>query len=232
MAILVSGLFLVVYLIASRACARNGGSAGPSCWAARSSAGRRLVLADPELAPYSVKQGSLRLSNRDEIWSFYYDQFLQSPLFGRGLGAGFVGGDYRLDVILPAPHNEYLHLLVVGGVVGSSPAWWRSCCGSVSCSAGPQRRSALSDRASAGARRLCDYRQRADLPDRTGAVRLSRGPAHAVRTSPGVTGDRLRANATNRRASAVLALQHGESYVSRAGRARGAPAVPAERSRS
>jgi len=53
------------------------------------------------------------LSGRDTIWSRYLDQFLDSPLFGRGLGAGSLGVNY-----FQLPHNEYLRLLVEGGVVG------------------------------------------------------------------------------------------------------------------
>jgi teichuronic acid biosynthesis protein TuaE len=120
MAILVSGLLLVVYVLIS--------SSLRAQWRQRRTElllGGAVVVAAlawywPTLSwrLYSVKQGSLRLSNRDQIWAFYYDQLLQSPLFGRGLGAGFAAAADRLDVILPTPHNEYLHLLVVGGVVG------------------------------------------------------------------------------------------------------------------
>lgn len=119
MAILASGLLLLVYVAVS--------SSLRAQWRQRRTelllGGAVVVAALAYYWPtllwriYSVKRGSLRLSNRDEIWSFYYDQFLQSPLSGRGLGAGFVAPDW-LDAMLPVPHNEYLHLLVVGGVVG------------------------------------------------------------------------------------------------------------------
>jgi O-antigen ligase len=65
----------------------------------------------------------IRLSGRDELWPFYYDQFLLSPTFGRGLGAGFVGALDWLNFSVPAPHNEYLHLLVVGGVFGAAASF-------------------------------------------------------------------------------------------------------------
>lgn len=61
---------------------------------------------------------TFQLSGRDELWSFYWQEFLFSPLFGRGFGAGFIAAESWLDPTLPTPHNEYLHLLVVGGVVG------------------------------------------------------------------------------------------------------------------
>jgi O-antigen ligase len=61
---------------------------------------------------------TLDLSGRDELWAFYWQEFLFSPWFGRGLGAGFVAAEKWYGFALPTPHNEYLHLLVVGGVVG------------------------------------------------------------------------------------------------------------------
>jgi O-antigen ligase len=53
------------------------------------------------------------LTGRDTIWLRYFHQFLDSPIFGRGLGAGSLGVNYY-----QLPHNEYLRLLVEGGVVG------------------------------------------------------------------------------------------------------------------
>jgi O-antigen ligase len=63
---------------------------------------------------------SLRLSSRDTLWSFYWAEFRQSPWFGRGLGSGVVAGaDWFDGFPLPTPHNEYLHLLVIGGALGA-----------------------------------------------------------------------------------------------------------------
>lgn len=67
---------------------------------------------------FAGESHEVRLSGRDEIWSFYYQEFLFSPLFGRGFGAGFIAAESWLDPTLSTPHNEYLHLLVVGGIVG------------------------------------------------------------------------------------------------------------------
>ena len=61
---------------------------------------------------------TLELSGRDELWSFYWQEFLFSPWFGRGLGAGVVAAEKWYGFALSTPHNEYLHLLVIGGVVG------------------------------------------------------------------------------------------------------------------
>lgn len=53
------------------------------------------------------------LSGRDSIWLHYLGEFRASPLFGRGLGAGLLGRNYY-----DLPHNEYLRLLVEGGIAG------------------------------------------------------------------------------------------------------------------
>ena len=59
------------------------------------------------------------MSSRDEIWSFYLQEFRLSPWFGRGLGAAYVAGVDRLNGLArTTTHNEYLHFLVEGGVVG------------------------------------------------------------------------------------------------------------------
>jgi O-antigen ligase len=57
----------------------------------------------------------LDLNGRDRIWLGYLDRFLAAPLFGRGLGAAEHGASYH-----DLPHNEYLRLLVDGGLVGAA----------------------------------------------------------------------------------------------------------------
>lgn len=60
--------------------------------------------------------------DRFRVWDVFYDEFLLSPLFGRGSGAGLIAGDrWPAEVERPfftIPHNEYLHLLVNGGLIG------------------------------------------------------------------------------------------------------------------
>ena len=82
---------------------------------------------------YGSEPGNVQLSGRDQAWSFFYGEFLQSPLFGRGLGTALVAATDRLeDWVYPLPHNEYLHLLVDGGIAGCALAvpaialWYRS----------------------------------------------------------------------------------------------------------
>lgn len=57
------------------------------------------------------------------IWDVFYDEFLKSPIFGRGSGAGLVVGDHwPVEVERPSftiPHNEYLHILVNSGMIGA-----------------------------------------------------------------------------------------------------------------
>lgn len=76
-----------------------------------------LYLPNLELRMFGG-DGAVSLSGRDAMWSFYFDQFLMSPVFGRGLGTGFIAFAEHTSFGLPTPHNEYLHLLVIGGVVG------------------------------------------------------------------------------------------------------------------
>jgi O-antigen ligase len=122
MAIFTSALFLAVYVVASPALREQ--------WRKRRielAVGAGLVMAAvwyywPMLQRRAFERhgNGIRLSGRDELWPFYYDQFLMSPVFGRGLGAGFIGAVHWLDFAVPTPHNEYLHLLVVGGVAGAA----------------------------------------------------------------------------------------------------------------
>jgi O-antigen ligase len=59
-----------------------------------------------------VPGGLLDSNGRDRLWRGYFDEFLASPLFGRGLGAAEHGAYHDL------PHNAYLRLLVDAGLVG------------------------------------------------------------------------------------------------------------------
>ena len=70
---------------------------------------------------FQGQSGNLDMSARNQIWPFYLQEFRLSPLFGRGLGAGYIAGVHALgDLWRTTPHNEYLHFLVEGGVVGFS----------------------------------------------------------------------------------------------------------------
>jgi O-antigen ligase len=72
-----------------------------------------LLLGWLVIQSYHEPEDSLDMSGRDALWARHFDQFRQSPSFGRGLGAtGLVKSYFDL------PHNVYLRLLVEGGVVG------------------------------------------------------------------------------------------------------------------
>lgn len=58
-------------------------------------------------------------SGRADFWIVWWRAFLEEPIFGHGLGAGAILIDVEANPLLPiAAHNEYLRLLVDGGVVG------------------------------------------------------------------------------------------------------------------
>jgi O-antigen ligase len=75
-----------------------------------------LLLGVRLVEGYNVEQLEevFSLTGRGTIWLHYLDEFRMSPLFGRGLGAGLLGRNYY-----DLPHNEYLRLLVEGGIVGA-----------------------------------------------------------------------------------------------------------------
>jgi O-antigen ligase len=62
---------------------------------------------------YHKPEAMLTISGRDTLWERYAREFWGSPMFGRGVGAAGLVDDY-----FDLPHNDYLRLLVEGGVVG------------------------------------------------------------------------------------------------------------------
>jgi O-antigen ligase len=79
-------------------------------------AGALLAFA-PQMPLHQLVQDPASMldpNGRDRIWRGYLDEFLASPLFGRGLGAAEHGAYHDL------PHNAYLRLLVDGGLVGAA----------------------------------------------------------------------------------------------------------------
>jgi O-antigen ligase len=80
-----------------------------------------IVLYWPSLQMrlFEGDSGEIFMSERDSLFNFYWEEFLLSPLFGRGVGVGYVAGtDWLTNLQRSTPHNEYMHLLVTGGVVG------------------------------------------------------------------------------------------------------------------
>ena len=131
MGIFACGLFLVVYAAASPALREMAQKRWIEVLVGAGLVGAAAWYYWPTLAwrAFESRGNGIRMSGRDQLWPFYYDQFQMSPIFGRGLGSGFVGALYWMDFNVTAPHNEYLHLLVVGGVVGAAACfaaifWW------------------------------------------------------------------------------------------------------------
>jgi teichuronic acid biosynthesis protein TuaE len=121
MAMLASALFAGAHLLLSEALRRQ---LREERWLALASLGlvaAILIAYWPTLLgrTFAGNSETLNLSGRGALWSFYWREFLFSPIFGRGLGAGFIAAaDWMPSSMLPLPHDEYLHLLVIGGVVG------------------------------------------------------------------------------------------------------------------
>ncbi len=65
------------------------------------------------LQSYHDPEDSLDMSGRDALWAHYFEQVRASPTFGHGVGATMLVNSY-----FKLPHNDYLRLLVEGGVVG------------------------------------------------------------------------------------------------------------------
>jgi O-antigen ligase len=77
--------------------------------------GAVFMAVDLELPIHELAQHPDRLldfNGRDRLWQDYLDAVRADPLFGQGLGAAEPGAYNQL------PHNEYLRLLVDGGIVG------------------------------------------------------------------------------------------------------------------
>jgi teichuronic acid biosynthesis protein TuaE len=83
-----------------------------------------LLLVGAAVTPYIPKLYGRIFEglDRSDVWQYFYGEFLRSPFVGRGIGTGFLTEIEWPDNLerpyLPVPHNEYLHLLVIGGVLG------------------------------------------------------------------------------------------------------------------
>jgi O-antigen ligase len=121
MAMVASAVFLGVYAMISAPLRQEVLQRRVYLWGSLVALAATLVVYWPSLQNrlWTPDGEGVPLSGRDDLWSFYWTEFLASPLFGRGIGSGVVAGaDWFSSWPLPTPHNEYLHLLVIGGVVG------------------------------------------------------------------------------------------------------------------
>jgi O-antigen ligase len=109
---LASGVLLLVYALTSEQFRERLRRSRAMVFFAVCLIGTAVTLYAPTL--YSRALDSL---GRVGLWERFYDEFWRSPIFGRGLGSTFITRK-PLELLYAAPHNEYLHLLVVGGALG------------------------------------------------------------------------------------------------------------------
>lgn len=78
-----------------------------------------LVLQGQRSLVSNDNEELINTSGRTEAWDFFFSKFLENPIYGFGAGnsSQFVrNSDIEFFV---TPHNEYLRLLLEGGLVGS-----------------------------------------------------------------------------------------------------------------
>jgi len=112
MSLLATAVLLLAYTLGSerfRVRLRRGRAAG---LVAIGLSGAALAIYAPTL--YVRVHADL---GRFGIWARFYDEFRRSPMFGRGIGSEYIAPN-PLELLFAAPHNEYVHLLVIGGIFG------------------------------------------------------------------------------------------------------------------
>jgi O-antigen ligase len=109
---LASAVLLLVYVLTSKQFRERLRRSRAMVLFAVGLIGTAVTLYAPTL--YSRVLDSL---GRAGIWARFYDEFWRSPIFGRGFGSAFITRKAS-ELLYAAPHNEYLHLLVVGGALG------------------------------------------------------------------------------------------------------------------
>jgi hypothetical protein len=82
-----------------------------------------LAVAAPELVRRSIGnryEGTFNTSGRAQAWDFFMGLATESPFTGKGLGFASIAVERfappRVQAVFLAPHNEYIHLLLDGGV--------------------------------------------------------------------------------------------------------------------
>lgn len=82
-----------------------------------------MVVALPELIRRSMGnsyEGAFNTSGRDQAWEFFFRLASQNPYTGKGLGFATVAVELyappHVQKQFVAPHNEYIHLVLDGGI--------------------------------------------------------------------------------------------------------------------
>jgi O-antigen ligase len=109
---LASAVLLLAYVLASEPFRERWRRSRAMVFFGIGLVGAALTIYAPAL--YSRVFDSL---GRSGIWQRFYEEFWRSPIFGRGIGSAFITRK-PLELLYAAPHNEYLHLLAVGGALG------------------------------------------------------------------------------------------------------------------
>ena len=113
-------VFVIHALLVSRRVSRRARSAA---WLISGVGIVGMVVAAPELIRRSMGnsyEGSFNTSGRDQAWEFFYGLASQNPYTGKGLGFATVAVEMyvppHVQKQFVAPHNEYIHLMLDGGV--------------------------------------------------------------------------------------------------------------------
>ncbi|MBJ7338661.1 O-antigen ligase family protein [Mycolicibacterium sp.] len=113
-------VFIVHALLVSRSVSSR---ARKGAWVVSSIGMAAMFLAAPELIRRSIGnsyEGTFNTSGRDQAWDFFFGLASQSPLTGKGLGFASIAVQMyappHVQKLFFAPHNEYIHLLLDGGV--------------------------------------------------------------------------------------------------------------------
>jgi O-antigen ligase len=113
-------VFIVHALLVSRSVTSQ---ARKGAWVVSVVAIGGMAAALPELIRRSMGnsyEGTFNTSGREQAWDFFYHLATQSPLTGKGLGFASIAVQMyappAVQKLFFAPHNEYIHLLLDGGV--------------------------------------------------------------------------------------------------------------------
>ncbi|WP_263995988.1 O-antigen ligase family protein [Mycobacterium yunnanensis] len=114
-------VFIVHALMVSRTSSRL---ARRGAWMATAIGVVAMVVAAPELIRRSMGnsyEGTFNLSGRDQAWDFFFGLATQSPATGKGLGFATIAVQLyappNVQKEFVAPHNEYIHLWLDGGLL-------------------------------------------------------------------------------------------------------------------
>jgi teichuronic acid biosynthesis protein TuaE len=114
-------VFIVHALLVSRSASSR---ARKGAWVVSGIGVAAMMAAAPELIRRSMGnsyEGTFNTSGRDQAWDFFFGLASQSPATGKGLGFASIAVQMyappHVQKLFFAPHNEYIHLLLDGGIL-------------------------------------------------------------------------------------------------------------------